>query len=351
MSANQAVYAHLASSCDVTLVVPATWRDELRREPYPAQRWSDFVGEIWAVRTLGRGRPQRHLSLLRPGRALRSRNTEFLILEEEPFSFQSLWWASAARRAKVPYAVQVAENLPREFPAPVRWWCRRVLSNAAFVLARSPQALLQAQKWGFRGQDAVVPHGVEGSVADASTRSWPVGVVGFVGRLVEAKGVEDVTRLLASDETLTLRVAGDGPLKPRLAALGDRVELLGTLTPEEMAAFYASVSVVVVPSRTTPTWSEQFGRVIIEAQEAGVPVVAYDSGEIPWVASLTAAVLVPEGDETALGRVTREVAGDEARARALGAEGARAVRAHFTNDVIATSLQTLIDAATSRMKK
>lgn len=351
VAANQAVYAHLASSCDVTLVVPATWRDELRREPYPAQRWPGFAGEICAVRTLGRGRPQRHLSLLRPGRALRSRNTEFLILEEEPFSLQSLWWASAARRAKVPYAVQVAENLPRDFPAPVRWWCRRVLSNAAFILARSPQALLQAQTWGFRGPDAVVPHGVEGSVADAGTRSWPVGVVGFVGRLVEAKGVEDVIRVLRSEESLSLRVAGDGPLKDRFDELGDRVELLGTLEPEAMVAFYATVSVVVVPSRTTPTWSEQFGRVVIEAQDAGVPVVAYDSGEIPWVSSLTSAVLVPEGDVAALRVATRDLACDEERGRAVGERGAKGVRAHFTNDVIAASLHDLIDAAISRAQK
>ncbi len=349
VAANQAVYAHLATSCDVTLVVPVTWRDELRRAPYASQRWPGFVGDLWAVRTLGRGRPQRHVSLVRPRRALRSRGADFLILEEEPFSLQSLWWSRAARRAGIPYAVQVAENLPRKFPAVVRWWCRCVLANASFVLARSPQALRQAQQWGFAGVDAVVPHGVEGTAA--ATRIWPVGVVGFVGRLVEAKGVNDVIRLLQSEESLSLRVAGDGPLGERFVELGDRVELLGTLKPEEMAAFYASVSVVVVPSRTTPTWSEQFGRVIIEAQEAGVPVVAYDSGEIPWVSSLTSAVLVPEGDEAALRVATRELAFDEERGRAVGDRGASGVRAHFTNEVIAASLQELMNAAISRAKK
>ena len=70
-----------------------------------------------------------------------------------------------------------------------------------------------------------------------------------------------------------------------------------------MAAGYAQLDVLVLPSHTTPTWKEQFGRVIVEALWCGVPVVGSDSGEIPWLIGLTGGGLVfPEGDSEALAR-------------------------------------------------
>ncbi len=54
---------------------------------------------------------------------------------------------------------------------------------------------------------------------------------------------------------------------------------------------------LALPSRTTPTWKEQFGRVIVEALWCGVPVVGSDSGEIPWLIELTGGGLTfPEGE-------------------------------------------------------
>ncbi len=337
---NQSVYAHLAALMDVTIVAPATWRDALRAAPYPSERLPAFTGHWMRVRTLGRGRPQRHLSLLRPARLLRERRPDMVLIEEEPFSLQAWWWARAARRRGIPYAVQVAENLPREFPWVVRRWSAKVLGGASFLLARSPRALEQARQWGYRGPSTVVPHGVD--LPDHPVASLPTGVLGFVGRLVAEKGVTDVTALVRDDEALTLLVAGDGPLRGHLEALGPRARMLGTLPAGEMAALYAHVTLVVVPSRTTPTWSEQFGRVIVEAQSYGVPVIAYDSGEIPWVASLTSVVLVVEGDENALREEVRRLAHDPTRAASLGAAGREGVERHFTNEAIAKNLADLV---------
>jgi len=49
--------------------------------------------------------------------------------------------------------------------------------------------------------------------------------------------------------------------------------------PKELGAF----DVLVLPSRTTPGWKEQFGHVLIEAMAMGIPVVGSTSGEIPHV--------------------------------------------------------------------
>jgi glycosyltransferase involved in cell wall biosynthesis len=134
------------------------------------------------------------------------------------------------------------------------------------------------------------------------------------------------------------------------AALGDRCELVGTLPGAQMDKFYESISVLAVPSRTTPTWSEQFGRVIVEAQARATPVVAYDSGEIPWVASESAALIVPEGDVVTLGNELAAAAIDPNRARELGKRGRDLVRERFTHDAVARQIAAAINEAVARLR-
>ena len=340
LESNQSIYASLETFAELTLIVPRRWRDELRPRRYPAQRHPNFDGTIVRVPTWGVGRPQRHVALTGAVRALRRARSQFLLVEEEPFSLAALYWTWAARRLGVPYAVQVAENLPRSLPRFFPSMVRRVLAHASFVMARSPAALEQARLWGYTGADSVVAHSVP--MILAAKTATPSNVVGFVGRLTSAKGVDDLVAALQAHRQLRLRVAGDGPLRERLSALGDRMEWLGTVTPQEIDSFYETVTVLAVPSRTTPSWSEQFGRVLIEAQAHGTPVVAYRSGEIPWVASLTAVVLVDEGDVAALGAQLASIAAHDDVASDLAERGRRGVAAHFSDQVVAAQLHDLL---------
>ena len=89
--------------------------------------------------------------------------------------------------------------------------------------------------------------------------------------------------------------------------------------PRPDADGYAQLDVLVLPSRTTPTWKEQFGRVIVEALWCGVPVVGSDSGEIPWLIGLTGGGLMfPEGDHAALAGGSTRLRGRPGAARAAG---------------------------------
>ncbi len=105
------------------------------------------------------------------------------------------------------------------------------------------------------------------------------------------------------------------------------MRVLDGLAHDQMAAGYAQLDVLVLPSRTTPTWKEQFGRVIVEALWCGVPVVGSDSGEIPWLIGLTGGGLVfPEGDSEALaGRLSelREAPALRERLALAGPRGGR----------------------------
>ena len=72
-----------------------------------------------------------------------------------------------------------------------------------------------------------------------------------------------------------LTVIGDGPTRPQVEALfapfGPRVELLGALPHEELAAHFRAANLLVWPGV-----GEAFGMVYLEAQAEGCPVLAED---------------------------------------------------------------------------
>jgi glycosyltransferase involved in cell wall biosynthesis len=132
---------------------------------------------------------------------------------------------------------------------------------------------------------------------------------------------------------------GAGPLEAQVKdslAHGDVGEL-EPLSLSDVPEGLAACDVLVVPSRTTPSWREQFGRVLVEAMLAGVPIVAYNSGAIAEVVG-TAGKLVPEGDVDGLAQAIREVLVDPAVANRLAAEGRERAREQFYPDRVAERL-------------
>jgi glycosyltransferase involved in cell wall biosynthesis len=96
------------------------------------------------------------------------------------------------------------------------------------------------------------------------------------------------------------------------------------------------MDVMVLPSRTTPSWKEQFGRVLIEAMSCAVPVVGSSSGEIPTVLG-DAGLIFPEGDVAALRVALRRIMLDATLRAELGARGRQRVLAHYTQAALARS--------------
>ncbi|MEI6736744.1 MAG: glycosyltransferase [Actinomycetes bacterium] len=339
VAANQSVYAELRQQGnEVLLVVPDTWSHDFSPVPFHPEVHSGLEKCVLPLPVSRAGAPQRfrYRGSLYRNSAIRAFNPNVCIVEEEAFSLAGWQCSRYARRRKLPYAIQAAENLNRPLPWPAKLWRRFVLRHASLVMARSRAAGERALSWGAPLSSIdVVPHGIDGVVTKVIPRRE--GVVGYVGRLVESKGLTDLLSAVAADESLSLEVVGDGPLRTLFSTPPARVTWRGAIAPGELADFYESISVLALPSRTTPTWTEQFGRVIIESLAVGRPVVAYDSGEIPWVAEMTGITLVVEGDISALAAALRLNAfGDEGVRRA--AIGRTAVSHYFTNAVIAQRL-------------
>jgi glycosyltransferase involved in cell wall biosynthesis len=72
---------------------------------------------------------------------------------------------------------------------------------------------------------------------------------------------------------LPLKIAGEGPMRTKLAKLArPNIEFLGWVSDQALAALYASCQAVIFPGE------EDFGIVPLEAQASGRPVIAYGYG-------------------------------------------------------------------------
>lgn len=130
---------------------------------------------------------------------------------------------------------------------------------------------------------------------------------GYCGAMTEEKGVHDLLRFFKSGavpETARLFCVGSGPLAKDAAAGEKVVQYLGRLATDQVSAFMNAIDVLIVPSRTTAHWKEQFGRVIVEAMACGTIVIGSDSGEIPFVINDPGRIF-KEGDQSDLERVIR----------------------------------------------
>lgn len=355
LPANQVVYERLAEyGWSVHLVVPATWEHEYSEGPFRAEFADSLRENSRPVPVLGRGHPQRHIYRDLPGRILRDVSPDLVFLEQEPFALVTGQWLPSLVRAKVPFGLQQDENLHRPLPHVARLIQKRALARAAFVAARSPRA---AQLVGethpalFR---PVIPHTImEWPVpAGGARRQQGAFTVGYAGRLIEEKGLRDLLAATSAMQHPTrLLCFGDGPLRAELEAASTPerpVEVATGVTHAHMDEAYGQMDVLALPSRTTRTWAEQFGRVLVEAMSCGRPVVGSDSGEIPWVIGTAGGgVTFPEGDVQALADRLDSLAASPALWSDLSARGMQGVAEHFSASAAARMTSEAFDRVLS----
>lgn len=309
--------------------VVSAWRDrerELRRLGVDvillsAARWEEGGAEVsfrpdgdefaQPVATLGR---HPSLFLYDPRslwRALSSDRWDLLDLHEEPFgvAVAEVLFIRWLRRRHVPFVVYSAQNIEKRYPPPFRWFERWSLRRAAGAYTCNVEASRILRAKGLAGPAVVIPLGVDISRFAPAERPPPVAPlrVGFVGRLIPHKGVDVLIRAVSLNDRLSLEVFGSGPEADALAALAqelgvtDRVSFHGHVDEEEVPGVYRRFDALAVPSVPRPGWVEQFGRVVVEAQASGVPVVASRSGALPEVVG-TNGILVEPGDAAELAR-------------------------------------------------
>jgi glycosyltransferase involved in cell wall biosynthesis len=335
-----------ARGVDVTLVSAAAW-DEGGRQLECSPGSDAFVV---TARTLGR-QPNLFVYDPRPvWRLLRSGPFDVIDAHEEPCSLAAtevllLRWLA---RSRTPVTLYSAQNIFKRYPQPFRWMERRALRTASGMHVCNEAAGQIARQKGFTGPVEVLPLGVdiERFHPGPPPNTEPGHLhIGYVGRLDAHKGVEVLLDAVAGIPNWTLHVVGDGPtaneVRQRAAPLGDQVTISGFVESEALPEVYRAFDVVVIPSLDTPSWTEQFCRVAVEAMASGVAIVASNSGALPEVVG-DAGILVPQGDSPALRGALRDLASSPARRQTLGQAG-RARSQRFAWSAIAESQHKFYD--------
>jgi glycosyltransferase involved in cell wall biosynthesis len=316
-----------SAGTDVTLVIPASWPERGAQASLSAEHFRiievpvERAGDVNRHAYRNGEELQRLIDELKP---------DILDLHEEPVSVAARQGLAAAP-SELPVVMYTAQNVDKRYPPPFSLYERRAHRRVAALYPCSRQAASVARGKGFAGLIDVIPLGYDPQLFHEGEQSLDDDelVLALFGRFLPEKGVRDAVQVLARVNSIRparLLLAGSGPeerLARELAAVlgvADRLQVELWRPASELAELYRRAHVVLVPSVATPTWVEQFGRVIVEAHASGAVVAGYASGSIPEVAG-EAAVLADPGNATQLAERVVTVLGDldeYARLRARG---------------------------------
>ncbi len=326
---------------DLIAVVPPSWRDPSYEQKLERRDSDAYQMVVTPIAVNGNF----HLFFFpQLGRLLDRFRPDVLHIDEEPYNLATFLALAQANRRHIPTVFFTWQNLNRRYPIPFFWMERYAYAAASWAIAGSAAAEGVLREKGYRGPATVIPQfGIDPASFVPPTEPRPERpfTIGFVGRLVEEKGVEmlvDACARLTLDYRLV--IVGDGPTRDRVEdriaqhSLQQRMELVGAVRSSEIPAWLQKLDAVVLPSLSRPNWIEQFGRILAEAMATGVPVVGSTCGEIPAVIG-DGGLVFPEGDVAALAAALERLGQDPTLRAAIGARGRQRALDQFTQRRIA----------------
>lgn len=197
-----------------------------------------------------------------------------------------------------------AQNIIKKFPFIFDIFEKYVFRSADLAFPVSNEVLDVLKSKGYKRKAVVLPLGINRTryfqdnelkknkdlLLKGNPNIKDTFVVGFMGRLVEEKGIYDLLKalLLIKDINWSCCIIGRGPERDNIVNfcsennITDRM-ILTECSFEQVPQYLNCIDLMVMPSKTVPHWKEQFGRVVIESWSCGVPVIGSDSGEISEV--------------------------------------------------------------------
>jgi glycosyltransferase involved in cell wall biosynthesis len=266
------------------------------------------------------------------------------------------WLGPIVTRALgVPYALVEVSHAPRRAQGPTRLGHRaveRALAAADLVMTVNPRDVAGVKARLRPGAHQVWlppfidtrPFAPAPRVANDQPLLLSVGMMRTRDKLESYRVLAEALGRL-KDRAWSALLVGDGPARGEveaiMAPLGERVRFAGAVPHAELPKIYASADLYLWPAI-----NEAYGMAFLEAQAAGLPVVAGRTGGVPTVvADGVTGVLTPIGDAAAFAAATARLL-DDAGERARLAKAAR-VRVNARHDehvaahALAAALRTL----------
>ena len=140
-----------------------------------------------------------------------------------------------------------------------------------------------------------------------------------------------------------LSVIGDGPLKAEVQSLfsdipAERVHWHGLLQPSDIATQLARSSLFVWPG-----CGEAYGLAYLEAQAAGVPVVAYNTAGVPEVVENNhTGLLTPEGDDKSFAAAISQLLCNSEQRLRMSDNAVSRVQRHHSFEIASVALRTIL---------
>lgn len=342
-------YLNQSPSATVGLIVPPRW-DQLPFEPMPEDStYPLYVRPIWF-------NARNHLHRY-PGvkSVIREFKPDLIHIDEEHYSWVTGEIMGLANKMGIPAVFFTWQNIYKQYPWPFSAIERRVLRSAREAIAGNQEALEVLKRKGFERAITVIPQfGTDHRIFypdPAPAMRQRLGIedriaLGYVGRLIADKGLDDLLHaarpVLLENPAVVLVMVGSGPWQEtglqqaEALGIGSQVHFVPWLASTDMPALMNALDALILPSRTTPSWKEQFGRVLTEAMATATPVVGSSSGEIPSVIG-DAGMIFPERDVKALEEILRKLGQDAALRQELGNRGLQRVRERFTQEAVAAA--------------
>lgn len=302
---------------------------------------------------------------------LRAHIGEFDLVHTHAIYLWPLWAAArCANAAEVPYVVSPRGMLEKDLieQKSALWKAgliafieKHTLEHAAAVHVTSEREAEQAAAFGFELPDVrTIPNGVDVEHAPASKVTAPITAildggpyVLYLGRVNWKKGLDRALRAWPQIDAARLVIAGNDEEGYRdvlqslaiQAGVSDRVVFTGPVHGADKAALLASAQLLVLPS-----YSENFGNVVLEAMAAGCPVVVTpEVGIAPEVARSGAGVVV-DGHPPALAQGVSQLLANPARRAAMSARGKAAASERFSWAAVAQQMEALYESVAERRR-
>lgn len=351
-----------ASGHDLTVIAPDIWYEGGKAQTLQADLAGNY--KLLALHIIFKNRLKGffYSNIFRIAREIKALRPDVVHIFEEPYALSSLQFTALSKvfSSESKILVESFENIFIKQKFPYSLFEKAVLKMSDCIIAIPGEGKAIWESKCFRGELRQVPVGLDEGLfkkIEGITKGFEFLAsrerirIAYIGRLTRDKGIDlliEAASMLQKDGLeFELLIVGSGDKEPfkRLAmekGIDQKVFFHGPVDSKVLPFLYSKTDILVLPSRTTAVWKEQFGRVLIEAMACETVVVGSSSGEIPAVIG-DAGLVFKEDDASDLANALRRLLSNDSLRRELSMAGRARVMRYFTWKAVAKRLISIYE--------